>query len=484
MKWGICYLCIAMIILLLVFLFKNNTKEYFNSENPCVVSVGDKQKGLDLRYDESCISKGGGLGCVAKQDGTMTGCRFCSMTGTEYPPCSTKPSTNCTPEGQSPFNQCPSKEYVQCCNGLDLKYVRSKLQCVKGGSGPKPPTAKCTTEGQDPFKQCSDGQYVSCCDGLDLQYVGDNLQCVRTGSSGPTPTPTPIPTPIPIPDPIPDPTNKCAGISCGNHGTCKDGSCVCTGGWSGDNCEIHPQPSDKCTGINCGDHGSCKNGSCVCTDGWTGDRCEHAPVPPPSGEGNVLIVVRHGDDCSDDRSACCSLANPPPPNCKRGKWYLNYQYLTQTFSMVMSNKGITQGDAFSTIIPQLIVQENINSTGQVAEIITDDPSQDCHGDPGTANPFVTMYPLIQKQQIKNIKLFCDAPGSIKYVQDAYNAKTRPVVLCTQKEIWNKIKDNISNIYGVRKNHDDFLHGKTIFVYKKGSLKSFDMSTKPVSYKAI
>ena len=73
--------------------------------------------------------------------------------------------------------------------------------------------------------------------------------------------------------------------------------------------------------------------------------------------------------------------------------------------MVMSNKGITQGDSFSTIIPQLIVQENINSTGQVAEIIMDDQSQDCHGDPGTANPFVTMYPLIQKQQIKNIKLF-------------------------------------------------------------------------------
>ncbi len=40
-------------------------------------------------------------------------------------------------------------------------------------------------------------------------------------------------------------------------------------------CEV-PQP-ETCEGIDCGDHGSCINGTCICTDGYSGENCEILP---------------------------------------------------------------------------------------------------------------------------------------------------------------------------------------------------------------
>merc|ERR1719433_2031461 len=39
--------------------------------------------------------------------------------------------------------------------------------------------------------------------------------------------------------------------------------------------------ADPCAGVACGDNGSCAAGKCVCTGGFTGANCETAPVAPP-----------------------------------------------------------------------------------------------------------------------------------------------------------------------------------------------------------
>jgi hypothetical protein len=45
--------------------------------------------------------------------------------------------------------------------------------------------------------------------------------------------------------------------------------CVCEGEYWGQHCEYDP-----CRDVDCGQHGSCRAGSCVCTHGYSGYNCE------------------------------------------------------------------------------------------------------------------------------------------------------------------------------------------------------------------
>jgi len=101
-------------------------------------------------------------------------------------------------------------------------------------------------------------------------------------------------------------------IICGQHGTCDEGNCICSDGYTGDNCEIEPtcindndrcqqwaddgecnnnprymqehcslscnsDYCDPCSNINCGQHGTCDGGNCICSDSYTGNNCEIDP---------------------------------------------------------------------------------------------------------------------------------------------------------------------------------------------------------------
>ncbi len=68
----------------------------------------------------------------------------------------------------------------------------------------------------------------------------------------------------------------CADIDCGEHGECVYGTCECSDGYTGNQCETPPDP---CAGVNCGEHGTCVDGSCECTDDYTGELCDIPPSP-------------------------------------------------------------------------------------------------------------------------------------------------------------------------------------------------------------
>ncbi|XP_062499116.1 tenascin-X-like [Corticium candelabrum] len=66
------------------------------------------------------------------------------------------------------------------------------------------------------------------------------------------------------------PPGPCSGVSCGTHGSCYLGLCVCDDGYSGSNC----QTFDKCYSVSCGSNGACRDGVCVCNPGYTGNACQ------------------------------------------------------------------------------------------------------------------------------------------------------------------------------------------------------------------
>jgi hypothetical protein len=66
-----------------------------------------------------------------------------------------------------------------------------------------------------------------------------------------------------------NPKYPCHTIPCRHGGVCREGACVCKGGYQGLVCEI-----DKCDEITCQNGGVCHLGKCRCNYGFTGQTCE------------------------------------------------------------------------------------------------------------------------------------------------------------------------------------------------------------------
>jgi len=103
--------------------------------------------------------------------------------------------------------------------------------------------------------------------------------------------------------------SPCASIVCGAHGTCVEtpapAHCNCTGGWTGNQCEISPDP---CTLINCGSFGNCIAGTCNCINGYTGTLCETPPAP------TCTDAVKNGQETGIDCGGTC-------PACPSYSWF-------------------------------------------------------------------------------------------------------------------------------------------------------------------
>lgn len=64
--------------------------------------------------------------------------------------------------------------------------------------------------------------------------------------------------------------DKCKDVDCGEGGTCVEGVCECSDGYSGENCENY----DPCWDVTCQNGGECVDGTCECPGGYSGPECE------------------------------------------------------------------------------------------------------------------------------------------------------------------------------------------------------------------
>ncbi|XP_076085332.1 uncharacterized protein LOC143056133 [Mytilus galloprovincialis] len=107
--------------------------------------------------------------------------------------------------------------------------------------------------------------------------------------------------------------DTCAGITCKNGGSCNDGHCSCTTGFSGDQCQNY----DPCHNVSCMKGGYCVNGVCYCPNNNQRLPCEHCLPNQCSGHGKC-INLRTGFSCTCDTGytgiTCNTDCNPDPCN--------------------------------------------------------------------------------------------------------------------------------------------------------------------------
>eukprot|EP01052_Picozoa_sp_SAG31_P012600 SAG31_NODE_741_length_12429_cov_13.571127_4_plen_1359_part_00 len=171
--------------------------------------------------------------------------------------------------------------------------VAGSCLCEEGWTGPS-----CTQVGSSPCHFTSCGAHGTC------SVNGTQATCVCTdGYSG---------------DNCEDGPDPCQVLDCGVHGECDtiSVSCACAEGWTGPSCAI---AIDPCEGITCGEHGFCTHGTCTCIDFYQGVRCEIVPDPCRTAECAPYGLCREesgacecfygytGDHCEVAPSLCDSI---------------------------------------------------------------------------------------------------------------------------------------------------------------------------------
>ena len=130
------------------------------------------------------------------------------------------------------------------------------------------------------------------------------------------------------------------GLDCGEHGTCDDASgsasCVCETGYAGATCDVCNggyqdndgdaicAPSCSGAGLDCGDHGTCVDGSgvpvCLCLPGHAGPTCAACADGFQDNDGNgscLLSCDGLGTDCGA-HGACSDAIGAAACVCQPG----------------------------------------------------------------------------------------------------------------------------------------------------------------------
>ena len=106
--------------------------------------------------------------------------------------------------------------------------------------------------------------------------------------------------------------SSCTMGGCGAHGVCLQGVCTCVDGYTGADCASPPdrclypvavrcsgarshcvagecRRPDPCADVSCGEHGHCADGACVCEPGYSGESC--------SLDACADVACRNGGTC-------------------------------------------------------------------------------------------------------------------------------------------------------------------------------------------
>lgn len=86
-------------------------------------------------------------------------------------------------------------------------------------------------------------------------------------------------------------TEDCLDPTCGNHGSCVRGRCVCRAGWRGAACTERDARVQRCLPA-CSQRGvyDLDAGRCVCDPLYTGDDCSQGIIKLFAGIINKLLV--------------------------------------------------------------------------------------------------------------------------------------------------------------------------------------------------
>ena len=116
-----------------------------------------------------------------------------------------------------------------------------------------------------------------------------------------------------------DAYDVCAGIACGAHGTCIEGTCTCADGYTGDHCDVLPNHCEYPAHVDCQNGGVCAPGpppmpqiiSAGNPECWSGEYTAHRCCDTTSGPtGDVRCWSG-----SFGYAFCCP-ANGPPAACQ------------------------------------------------------------------------------------------------------------------------------------------------------------------------
>jgi hypothetical protein len=313
----------------------------------------------------------------------------------------------CTPEGGDMWNHPDTNGNIQlpCCPGLQMKNENGKLICRPDGSD------ACTPDGGDMWNQPNNKgkKQIPCCSGLQMKNENGKLMCRSDSSGGVTP----------------------------------------------------PEPKDPCDGMQCGINGKCSNGTCECSNGWSGNNCEIMPLS--SGE-KAVIVIRHGQDIDGIWDSNQSGWNYSLPSGKSVTTYLKG----------LSDSGLNSASSYSYVLPKLIKDLRIQP---ITRVVVDNPEiKNSDGTEATPNPFNTIYPFIIRKQIEDV----DMPRYAQFGNlTPSNNDGSIIIVSTVQNLWGK-DDNkdtyktprddkvigiLNKKYGIREMTISPQKGRTIYVYR-------------------